>query len=108
VSPIRLLWAVAVVLAVVVVGMSYLDRGDEATWSVLVAKERIPGGTIVEPGMYDVRKVPRDEDAIEPGTLTAGASSYLHFRRVARPIYPGELLAASDFLPRNTAPQQHS
>jgi hypothetical protein len=47
--------------------------------------------------------VPQDEDAVEPGTLTAGALSFLPVHRVARPIYPGELLVASDFLPQDTA-----
>ncbi len=102
-SPTRLLWAVAVVLAVAVVGMSYLDRGDEATWGLLVAKQRIPAGTIVEPSMYDVRTVPQDEDEVEAGTLTTAALTLLPFHRVAHPIYPGELLVASDFLQRDGA-----
>ena len=43
--------------------------------------------------------MPQDEDEVEAGTLTTAALTFLPFHRVAHPIYPGELLAASDFVP---------
>jgi hypothetical protein len=102
VSPTRLLWAVAVVLAVAVVGMSYLDRSHEATWTVIVAKQRIPAGVIVNPSMYDLVTMPKGE--VEVGTITD--LTYLPFHQVAHPIYPGEVLVAFDFLPRSRALQR--
>ncbi len=92
----RLLWTVAVVLAVVVVGMAYFGRGDdEATWTVVVAKQPIPAGTLVTSSMYGLRTVPQSE--VEAGTITD--LKYLAFHYVAHPINPGEVLASSDFLP---------
>jgi hypothetical protein len=93
---------VAVALAVAVVGLSYLDRTDEATVDVIVAKQRIPAGVFVNPSMFDLTSVPKDE--VKPGTITD--LTLLPFHRVAHPIYPGELLAASDLLPRNKALQR--
>ena len=96
VSLTRLLWAVAVVLAVVVVGVAYLDRGDgEATSTVVVAKQRIPAGTLVRPSMYDLLTVPQGE--VEAGTLTD--LKYLALHYVAHSIYPGERFSVSDFSP---------
>jgi Flp pilus assembly protein CpaB len=97
VSVTRLLWAVAVVLAVVVVvGMTYLGRRDgETTSPVVVAKRLIPAGTLVNPSMYDIQTVPQDE--VEAGTLTDLRALAMH--HVARPIYPGERFTTSDFSP---------
>jgi flagella basal body P-ring formation protein FlgA len=92
----RLLWAVAVILAVVVAGMVYVDRrGDEPTLTVMVAKQVIPAGTYVRGGTFDLVTVPCDE--IEPGTLTD--VKYIAYHRVAREIFPGEPFRASDFFP---------
>jgi len=96
VSLTRLLWAAAVVLAVVVVGTAYLGRGDgETTSTVVVAKRLIPAGTFVRPSMYDIQTVPQDE--VEAGTLTDLRVLAMH--HVARPIYPGERFTTSDFSP---------
>jgi Flp pilus assembly protein CpaB len=97
VSPTRLLWAVAVVLAVVVVGMTYLDRrGDgEPKTTVMVAKQLIPAGTYVRPSTFDFLTVPQDE--IEPGTLTDVRYIAQHY--VAHEIFPGERFRTSDFSP---------
>jgi Flp pilus assembly protein CpaB len=107
VSLTRLLWAVAVALAVVVVGVAYLDRrsdgetvtspfGDgETSTTVFVAKQLIPAGTLVRPRMFDFLTVRQDE--VEAGTLTDIKHIALHY--VAHPIYPGERLSVSDFSP---------
>ena len=51
----RLLWAVAVVLAVVVFGMAYRGRGGGETMStVVVAKQLIPAGSFVKAEQYAV------------------------------------------------------
>ena len=92
----RLLWAVAVVLAMVVAGMVYVDRrGDEPTLTVMVAKQVIPAGTYVKGGTFDFVTVPRGE--IEPGTVTD--VKYIAYHRVAHEIFPGEPFRASDFSP---------
>jgi hypothetical protein len=102
VSLTRLLWAAAVVLAVVVVGTAYLGRGDgETTSTVVVAKRLIPAGTFVRPSMYDIQTVPQDE--VEAGTLTDLRVLAMH--HVARPIYPGERFTTSDFSPRRGRPR---
>lgn len=91
-----MLWAVAVVLAVVVVGVAFLGRGGgETTSTVVVAKQLIPAGTLVRPSMYDLRTVPRDE--VAAGTLTD--LRYLAQHYVAHPIFPGERFSTSDFNP---------
>lgn len=97
VSLTRLLWAVALVLAVVVVGMAYLGRRSDGETSaiVVVAKQRIPAGTLVKPRMYDLLTVPQDE--VESGTLTDLRYLALHY--VGHPIYPGERFTTSDFSP---------
>jgi Flp pilus assembly protein CpaB len=96
VSLTRLLWAVAVVLAVVVVGMAYRGRGGgETTSTVVVAKQLIPAGTLARPSMYELVSVPRDE--VEAGTLTDLRVLAQH--SVARPIFPGERFTTSDFSP---------
>jgi Flp pilus assembly protein CpaB len=96
VSLTRLLWAVTVVLAVVVLGMVYVDRrGDEPTTTVMVAKQLIPAGTYVKPGTFAFVTVPQDE--VEPGTLTD--VRYIAMHTVAHPIHPGEPFAAADFSP---------
>ena len=94
-SPTRLLWAVAVVLAVaVVVGMAYGRRSDgEPKTTVMVAKQLIPAGTYVRPGTFDFKTVSQDE--IEAGTLTD--IRYIALHHVAHPIYPGEQFRTSDF-----------
>ena len=95
VSLTRVLWAVAVVLAVLVVGTAYLGRrGDgEASVIVVVAKQPIPAGTFVKPRMYDLLTVPQDQ--VQPGTLTD--LRYLALRHVARPIHRGKRFDTSDF-----------
>ena len=96
VSLTRLLWAIAVVVAFVVVGMAYLARGGgETTSTVVVAKQLIPAGTYVRPSMYDLLTVPQDE--VEAGTLTD--LRYVAMYSVADPIYPGERFTTSDFSP---------
>ena len=97
VSLTRLLWAVAVVLAVVVVGVAYLDgRSDgETSTTVFVAKQLIPAGTLVRPRMFDFLTVRQDE--VEAGTLTDIKYIALHY--VAHPIHPGERFSVSDFSP---------
>jgi Flp pilus assembly protein CpaB len=97
VSPTRLLWAIAVVLAVaVVVGMVYGRRGDgEPKTTVMVAKQLIPAGTYVVPGTFEFVTVPQDE--VVAGTLTD--IRYLAYYSVAHPIYPGERFRTSDFSP---------
>ena len=94
-SPTRLFWAVAVVLAVVVIGMAYLDRrGDgEPKTTVMVAKQLIRAGPYVRPGTFDFKTVSQDE--IEAGTLTD--IRYIALHQVAHPIYPGEQFRTSDF-----------
>jgi Flp pilus assembly protein CpaB len=97
VSPTRLLWAVAVVLAVVVVGgMAYgrLSDGEPKT-TVMVAKQLIPAGTYVRPGTFDFLTVPQDE--IEPGTLTDVRYIAQHY--VAHEIFPGERFRTFDVSP---------
>jgi Flp pilus assembly protein CpaB len=93
----RLLWAVAVVLAVVVVGMVYLERRSdgEPPTTVVVAKQLIPAGTLVRPSMYVLENVSQDQ--VEAGTLTD--LRVLAMQYVAHPIYPGERFSASDFSP---------
>ena len=95
VSLTRLLWAVAVVLAVVVGGMAYLGRDGGETSRVVVAKQLIPVGTLVRPSMYVLEDVPQDE--VEAGTLTD--LRVLAQQYVAHPIYPGERFTTSDFSP---------
>jgi Flp pilus assembly protein CpaB len=96
VSLTRLLWALAVVLAVVVAGMAYLGQRDgETATTVVVAKQLIPAGTFVKPRMYDLVTVP--EADVEPGTLTDLRVLAMH--DVAHPIYPGERFTTSDFSP---------
>jgi Flp pilus assembly protein CpaB len=90
------LWAVAVVLAVVVFGMAYRGRGGgETTSTVVVAKQLIPAGTFVRPNMYELLSVPRGE--VEAGTLTDVTVLAQH--SVARPIFRGERFTTSDFSP---------
>jgi Flp pilus assembly protein CpaB len=96
VSLVRFLWAVAVVLAVLVVGVAYVGRRDAETQAlVVVAKQRIPAGGSVKPRMYDLETVPQDE--VEVGTLTD--LRVLALRRVSHPIYAGERFRVSDFSP---------
>jgi len=96
VSPTRLLWAVAIVLAVVVVGMTYDRRSDgETSATVMVAKQLISAGTYVKPGTFDFVTVPKHE--VERGTLTN--VPYIALHHVAHPIYPGETFRTSDFTP---------
>ena len=91
-----LLWAVAVALAVAVVGKVYLDRhADETTSTVFVARQLIPVGTFVRPSMFAIETVPRAE--LEAGALTD--IRYIALHHVAHPIYPGEQFSASDFSP---------
>ena len=96
VSPTRVLWALAVVLAVAVVGMAYVGRrSDGETSTVVVAKQLIPAGTLVKPRMYDLQAVPQDE--VAAGTLID--PRVLAMQYVAHPIYPGERFTTSDFSP---------
>ena len=95
VSLTRLLWAIAVVLAVVVGGMAYLGRGGGETSRVVVAKQLIPAGTLVRPSMYVLENVPQHE--VEAGTLTDLRVLAQHY--VAHAIYPGERFTTSDFSP---------
>ena len=90
----RLLWAVAVVLAMVVAGMVYVDgRGNEPTLTVMVAKQVIPAGTYVKGGTFDFVTLPRDET--EPGTITD--ARYIAYHRVAHEIFPGERFTTFHF-----------
>ena len=91
-----LLWAVAVALAVAVVGKVYLDRhANETTSTVFVAKRLIPAGTFVRPSMFAIETVPRAE--LEAGALTD--IRYIALHQVAHPIHPGEHFSVSDFSP---------
>jgi len=72
----RLLWAVAVVLAMVVAGMVYVDgRGDEPTLTVMVAKQVIPAGTYVKGGTFDFVKVSHDQNQTR---YTIGAEPFIN------------------------------
>jgi Flp pilus assembly protein CpaB len=96
VSLTRLLWVVAVVLAVVFAGIAYLSQRDrEPSTRVVVAKRLIPAGTFVKPRMYDLVTVPEDE--VEAGTLTDLRVLAMHY--VAHRIHPGERFTTSDFSP---------
>ena len=96
-GPTRLLWAVAVVLAVAVVsGIAHGRRGDgEPKKLVMVAKQFIPAGEYVKPGTFTFVTVPQDD--VERGTLTD--ARWLAYYHVAHPIYPGERFRTVDFSP---------
>ena len=96
VSVTRLLWALAVVLAVVVVGLAIDPRSDaESSVTVIVAKQMIPAGIFVKPSTFTLVTVPQDE--VAAGTISD--IKYIALHRVAHPIYPGERFTASDFSP---------
>jgi hypothetical protein len=102
VSPTRLLWAVAVALAVTVaVGMAYDRRSDsEPTVTVMVAKQLIPAGGYVMPDTFTFETIPRGE--VEPGTVAD--ARYLAYHTVAHQIFPGEMLSAAAFSPYTGLP----
>jgi hypothetical protein len=86
----------AIVFALVVLGNSYQGRRDSATsTTVFVAKQVIPVGTLVRPGMFEFLNVPQDE--VEAGTLTDIKYIALHY--VAHTIYPGQRFRVSNFSP---------
>jgi hypothetical protein len=92
----RLLWMLALALAVVVVGLTYLGRDEgEPKTTVMVATQLIPAGIYVRPGTFEFVTVRQDE--VEAGTLTDVKVIAMH--AVAHPIQPGKRFAASDFSP---------
>ena len=86
----------AIVLALVVVGMTYQGRRDgETSTTVFVAKQLIPVGALVRPRMFEFLTVPQGE--VKAGTLTDIRYIAMHY--VAHPIYPGQRFRVSDFSP---------
>ena len=84
----------AIVLALVVAGMTYQARRDgETSTTVFVAKQPIPIGALVKPRMFEFLTVPQDE--VEAGTLTD--IRYIAMYYVAHPIYPGQRFRVSNF-----------
>ena len=93
---VRLLWALAAILVLVVVTARLADRSSSSTTSVLVAKQLIPAGT---PARLLVRRqmVAFSNERADEGAIAD--PSYLAGRFAARDIFPGQQISVSDFSP---------